>query len=165
MLSSRRQEAGRRGVVPAIVAASTWQTLGLTPGMTFHLDDDQGEFDSTVYVAVAKVQHIPPTDDGVQGALLVDYQSLVAGRARYQEITRPNYIWLRISNSPGVVSQVRAALGDPALALSDLVDRRAISDNNAVDPLARSLLSILSVGVVAALLLSLLANFCCPCSA
>ena len=110
MLSSRRQEAGRRGVVPAIVAASTWQTLGLTPGMTFHLDDDQGEFDSTVYVAVAEVQHIPPTDDGVQGALLVDYQSLVAGRARYQEITRPNYIWLRISNSPGVVSQVRAAL-------------------------------------------------------
>ena len=36
------------------------------------------------------------------------------------------------------------------------------ASNNAVDPLARSLLSILSVGVVAALLLALLANLLLP---
>ncbi|HEX7733818.1 MAG TPA: FtsX-like permease family protein [Ktedonobacteraceae bacterium] len=162
LLSQRRQEADRRGVVPAIVAASTWQMLGLTPGMTFRLADNLGQFDSTVYMAVAEVRHIPPTDDGVQGALLVDYQSLVVGRARYQELTRPNYIWLRISDTSIAVNQVRAALANPELALNDLVDRRAISSSNAINPLARSLLSILSVGVVAALLLALLANFLLP---
>jgi hypothetical protein len=148
--------------VPAIVAASTWQLLGLTPGMTFHLTNDLGEFDSTVYIAVAEVKHIPPTDDGTQGALLVDYQSLVAGRARYQELTQPNYIWLRTSDNPAAINQVRAALGDPALALVGLVDRRAISSNNAVDPLTRTLLGILSVGVVTALLLAFLANLLLP---
>ncbi|HEY0755767.1 MAG TPA: FtsX-like permease family protein [Ktedonobacteraceae bacterium] len=162
LLSGQRQEAELRGVVPAIVAASTWQTLGLTPGMTFRLADNLGQFDSTVYVAVAEVSHIPPTDDGNQGALLVDYQSLVAGRAHYQQETRPNYIWLRISASPGALNQVRAALAEPGLSLNNLVDRRAISISSTVDPLARSLLSILSVGVVAALLLALLANFLLP---
>lgn len=162
MLNEQRTVAEQKGVVPAIVAASTWQMLGLTPGMTFHLADNLGEFDSTVYVAIAEVQHIPPTDDGVQGALLVDYQSLVVGRARYQKITRPNYIWLRVNNSSAAVSQVRAALDDPTLGLNDLVDRRAISSDNAVDPLARSLLGILSLGVIVALLLALLANFLLP---
>jgi len=162
LLNVRRQEAARQGVVPAIVAASTWRLLGLTPGMTFHLTDDLGEFDSTVYVAVAEVNHIPPTDDGTQGALLVDYQSLVAGRARYQELTQPNYIWLRSSNNPVAVSQVRAALDDPSLALVGLVDRRAMTSDNTVDPLTRSLLSILSVGLVAALLLAFLANVLLP---
>lgn len=162
MLRAQRQSAEQRGVVPALVAASTWQMLGLAPGRTFHLADDLGELDPTVYVAVAEVGHIPPTDDGTQGALLVDYQSLVAGRARYQEATTPNYVWLRTSNSLAAVDQVRAALGNPALTLNDLVDRQAISNNNAIDPLARSLLSILSVGVVAALLLALLANLLLP---
>lgn len=162
LLKERRSEAMQQGVVPAIVAASTWQMLGLAPGKTFHLAGDLGELDSTVYVAVAEVEHIPPTDDGTQGALLVDYQSLVAGRARYQEATRPNYVWLRTSDNLTAVSQVRAALGNPALALTDLVDRYAISSDNAVDPLARSLLSILSIGVVAALLLALLANLLLP---
>jgi ABC-type lipoprotein release transport system permease subunit len=162
MLNEQRETAEQRGVVPAIVAASTWQMLGLKPGMTFHLADNLGEFDATVYVAVAEVQHIPPTDDGVQGALLVDYQTLVAGRAHYQKATRPNYIWLRVNDTPTAVSQVRAALDDPALALEDLVDRRAISGDNAVDPLARSLLGILGTGVLVALLLALLANFLLP---
>jgi ABC-type lipoprotein release transport system permease subunit len=162
LLNARRSQAAQQGVVPAIVAASTWQMLGLTPGMTFRLTNDLGEFDPTVYEAVAEVRHIPPTDDGTQGALLVDYQSLVDGRARYQEMTQPNYIWLRTSDSPALVNQVRAALGDPNLALVGLVDRRALSRANALDPLAGSLLIILSMGVITALLLALLANLLLP---
>ncbi|HEY3993966.1 MAG TPA: FtsX-like permease family protein, partial [Ktedonobacteraceae bacterium] len=71
-------------------------------------------------------------------------------------------VWLRTSDNPAAISQVRVALGNPPLALDGLVDRRAISNRNAVDPLSRSLLSILSVGVVAALLLAFLANLLLP---
>lgn len=162
LLVSSRQQAVLRGVVPALVASSTWQLLGLTPGMTFHLTNEFGSPDSTVYVALAEVNHIPPVDDSTQGAILVDYQSLVAGRARYQEATRPNYVWLRTSDNPIVVNHVRLALNNPALALTSLVDRYELGNDNAVDPLVNNLLSILSIGVVAALLLAFLANLLLP---
>jgi len=162
LLVARRTQAAQRGVVPAIVAASTWQLLGLSPGMTFHLTDESGSPDATTYLAVAEVEHIPPIDDQVEGAVLVDYQSLVAGRAVYQQTTQPNYIWLRTSDNSTAVSSVRAALSDSAVALVNLTDRRSLIDAAMSDPLAQDLLSILSIGVAAALLLALLANLLLP---
>lgn len=162
LLVAHRQQAISQGAVPAIVASSTWQLLGLAPGMTFRLTDDFGDPDPTVYIAIAEVDHIPPVDDGTQGALLVDYQSLVVGRAHYQEATQPNYVWLRTSDNPAAVSHVRAALADPDMLLSNLVDRRALGSDHAVDPLSRSLLNMLDGGVIAALLLAFLANLLLP---
>lgn len=162
LLRSQRTQAFQRGVVPAIVATSTWELLNLTPGTIFYLADDAGDPDATPYVALAEVSHIPPVDDAVQGAVLVDYQSLVAGRAQQRKTTQPNYIWLRTSDNPLAVKHVRAALNDPTVALDDLVDRYAINGTNASDPLANHLLTLLSMGVIAALLLAFLANLLLP---
>ncbi len=162
LLVTQRLQAIQRGVVPAIVAASTWQILGLSPGMIFHLTDSFGSPDSTAYMAVAEVTHIPPVDDQVEGAVLVDYQSLVAGRAIYQQTVQPNYVWLRTSGNPAAVSHLRSVLDDPAFALTDLLDRRALSGANAADPLSQNIVSILNIGVVAALLLAFLANLLLP---
>ncbi|HLI72163.1 MAG TPA: FtsX-like permease family protein [Ktedonobacteraceae bacterium] len=162
LLVARRTQAAQQGVVPAIVAASTWQLLGLSPGMTFHLTDDFGGPNATTYLAVAEVKHIPPADDQVEGAVLVDYQSLVAGRAVYQQTTQPNYIWLRTGNSPAAINYVRSVLSTSPMALTDLLDRRALSGEESLDPLSRNLTSILGMGVAAALLLALLANLLLP---
>jgi ABC-type antimicrobial peptide transport system permease subunit len=162
LLATLRNPSMQRGVVPTIVAASTWQLLGLSPGAIFHLTDVYGDSDGVSYLALAEVQHIPPVNDSLQGAILVDYQTMVAARARAHETTSPNYLWLRSSSDPALLDQTRQALNTSDLALSNLVDRRALSSDNAEDPLVNDLLSILSTGVIVAFLLAFLATICLP---
>lgn len=168
ILIAQRSQAIQRGVVPALVAANTWQQLGLSQGATFHLSTEAGDVAPTTYVAVAQVTHIPPVDDGSEGAVLVDYQSLVAGQIQGQGLTQVtsvaqlNHVWLSSSDDPGAVSHIRAALNTPAFALAQLMDRRALNGGNASDPLANSLLSTMSIGIVATLLLAFLANLLLP---
>ena len=168
LLIAQRAQALQHGAVPAIVAANTWQQLGLSQGMTFHLSTESGDISPTTYVALAEVKHIPPVDDASEGAVLVDYQSLVAGQLQGQGLTQVtavaqlNAVWLRSSDNPGAVNHVRAALTTGTLALTNLMDRRALGKDNASDPLADGLLSIMSIGVAAALLLAFLANLLLP---
>lgn len=164
LLIARRPQAQAQGVVPAIVAASTWQQLGLHPGATFHLVDSGANVDPTVYQAVAEVNHIPPVDDGSEGALLVDYQSLLNGQAHALSPDEAplNYIWLRSGNDLTEVNEVRSALHNSSLALENVQNRRALSRDNAADPLANKLIGILATGVSVTLLLALLANLLLP---
>lgn len=167
-LVAQRALAVQQGVVPAIVASTTWNQLGLSQGMAFHLTTTSGNISPTTYVALAEVKHIPPVDDGSEGALLVDYQSLVAGQIQGQGLTQTtaisqlNYVWLRSGDDPAAVAHVRAALQKPTLALAQLLDRRLLSGGNARDPLANSLISTLGIGVAATLLLAFLANLLLP---
>jgi ABC-type lipoprotein release transport system permease subunit len=161
-LVAQRQQAEARNVVPAIVAASTWRILGLRPGSTFNLTDTNGDPSSVTYQAIAEVEHIPPVDDSIQGAVLVDYQTLATISAASQQSFSLNYAWLRTSDNPADVAHVRQVLSSPALALGNLQDRRALIAINDGDPLALNLLSALSLGVGAALLLALLANILLP---
>lgn len=166
LLVSQRSQAREHGLVPALVAANTWRSLQLNPGATFHLTGEGGAPDPTTYLAVAEVDHIPPVDDGTQGALLVDYQSLVIGQtqAQAQELAQPNYVWLRTSSSAAELKGIRTTLNDAnsPLYLATLLDRRELGGASATDPLANGLISILSIGVATALLLALLANLILP---
>jgi ABC-type antimicrobial peptide transport system permease subunit len=168
MLLAQRPQALRHGVVPALVAASTWDQLGLSPGMTFHLATASGDSDPTTYLALAEVKHIPPVDDGQEGAFLVDYQSLVAGQLQGQGLTQTtnvaqlNYVWLRSNSDVASLERVRASLNEPDFTLVSLMDRHALSSESASDPLANDLLSTISVGVAVALLLAFLANLLLP---
>lgn len=161
-LVALRSQAMQRQMVPAILATSTWQLLGLSPGESFHLTDDYGNLDPITYIAQAEVAHIPPVDDSSQGAILVDYTTLASVRAHNQEPLLPNYIWLRTSDSPAALAHIRAALNKPDYSLTTLNDRRAWIADNAGNPLALYLLSILSIGVAAAFLLAFLANLLLP---
>lgn len=168
LLIEQRPQALQHGIVPALVASNTWQQLGLSQGATFHLGDESGHMSPTTYLALAEINHIPPVDDGSEGAILVDYQSLVAGQLQGQGMTQVtaiaqlNYVWLRSSDSPAALSHVRAALNSPEFALRQFMDRRALSGGNASDPLASSLISTMSIGVAATLLLAFLANLLLP---
>jgi ABC-type antimicrobial peptide transport system permease subunit len=77
-------------------------------------------------------------------------------------LTQLNYIWLRSSDDPGALQHIRAALNTPAFVLENLMDRRQLSGGNAADPLANSLITIMSIGVAATLLLAFLANLLLP---
>src|SRR6185437_6076183 len=120
------------------------------------------------YVAVAEVRHIPPIDDGSEGAVLVDYQSLVAGQIQGQGMTQVtsvaqlNHVWLSSSDNAAAVNHIRAVLNTPAFTLAQLMDRRALSGDSAADPLVNGLLSTISIGVAATLLLAFLANLLLP---
>ena len=161
-LIAQRPQALAQNIVPAIVAANTWQILNLHNGALFHLADDQGNPDPVTYMALAEVARIPPVDDSTQGALLVDFQTLASASGKNQRILQPNYVWLRSGDSPSDVAQVRLALTSGTFGLLHLVDRRVLLEENVTDPLARNLITILSIGVATALLLALLANVLLP---
>jgi ABC-type antimicrobial peptide transport system permease subunit len=162
-LVAQRRQALAHNVVPALVATSTWQELGLHPGSLFHLNDEQGNSTAIVYQALEEVAHIPPIDDSTSGAVLVDYPTLAAIDARNRNMLLPNYIWLRSSDDPAAVTHIRRALSSSGtLALNQLLDRRAMLASSIADPLVLNLLNILSIGVTAALLLALLANILLP---
>jgi ABC-type antimicrobial peptide transport system permease subunit len=168
LLAEQRAQTLQHGIVPALVAANTWQRLGLSQGQTFHLSTESGDLSPTTYLALAEVNHIPPVDDNSEDAILVDYQSLIAGQIEGQGMTQVtaiaqlNSVWLSSGDNPAAISHVRATLNTGTLALSNLMDRRTLGGDNASNPLANGLLSILSIGVAAALLLAFLANLLLP---
>ncbi|HEY0755768.1 MAG TPA: FtsX-like permease family protein [Ktedonobacteraceae bacterium] len=168
MLIARRAQAIQNGLVPALVASNTWQQLGLSQGVTFHMSDEGGNLSATTYIAIAEIKHIPPIDDGSEGAVIVDYQSLVAGQIQGEgltqttEVAQLNYVWLRSSDAAVAINHVRAALNTTAFALVQMIDRRALSAATNSDPLANGLLSTISIGVAATLLLAFVANLLLP---
>jgi len=161
-LIAMRAQALAGNFVPAIVATSTWQALGLHPGTTFHLGDSSGNPSSITYEAMAEVAHIPPADDATQGAMLVDYQTLAAVSATGGIALQPDYLWLRSTDNAADIAHIRQMLTEPGFALTDLLDQQQLAAINAADPLSLDLITIMSMGVAATLLLALLANILLP---
>ncbi|HEY7355016.1 MAG TPA: FtsX-like permease family protein, partial [Ktedonobacterales bacterium] len=154
--------------VPAIVDAVAWNALQLAPGARFYVSM-QGVSQGVPIVAVAEVQHIPTVNDSLQtggtntyatpGGIIVDYTRF-ASLSR-QLIGDPraiaaNYLWLRTSDDPAALQQVRQTLAASGpLQLSPLHDRRALLDQMQRDPYSVAINGILLLGVGVTLLLAL----------
>lgn len=160
-LVARRTQANAHQIVPAIIAANTWQALGLHPGALFHLSNSLVNTAPVTYLALAKVAHLPPAGSD-QNAILVDYQTLANAEAAFGQILQPNYLWLCSSNAPTDLDHLRHTLTAGRLELGGLQDRRALAAANINDPLTVNLLLVLDVGVLVALLLALLATVLLP---
>ncbi len=157
-LVGHRAKALSNDAIPAIVDASTWNTLGLHVGSIFSIQSNNVAGNETRYEAIAEIQHIP-TVSSRAGGVLVDYTSFSTVQMKDHSIsTLPTHIWLRTSDNPAVVAQVRAALSSSKWQLDNVNDRRMLIASLQADPLSISLIGILLLGATAAVLLALIAN-------
>jgi putative ABC transport system permease protein len=152
--------------IPAIVDALTWDELQLSKGASFELIFGNAELTFTV---IAEVKHIPTVNDSLvsgstsdyipPGGILVDYQTLSeaykGGTTNPFPPLPPNYIWLRTSDNPALLAQLRTDLTSGPLQLATLQDRRAMIDDLQHDPLYLDLTGVLAVGAFSTLLLAL----------
>lgn len=169
-LVRQRDSSINQNVIPAIVDASAWRQLNLSPGAPFTLTFSDGSVD---LVALAEVQHIPTISDsagysgsdstGASGGILVDYQTCATvyqNLFRAEGATVPiNYVWLRTKGDAKSLASVRRVLNTPAsLQVSPVYDRRASSEVLRSDPLYLDLIVLLALGASTALLLALVGN-------
>ncbi|GHO46869.1 hypothetical protein [Ktedonospora formicarum] len=145
-LVAKRDMAIQQHVVPALIDALGWDELHLSPGKTFTLTSyASGKSYKTTFFAVARVNEIEgmydspqlktSNDLSVTPALLVDYQTLATYRAQTdkQPMTLTQF-WLRTSDDPALLTQLRSQLSASALHITELKDRRALLDTLRTDP-------------------------------
>ncbi len=159
----QRTLAASRKVVPAIVDASTWNALHLSPGSNFTLSlSTVGYTDLMNFTPIAEVQHIPSSADGAPPVVLVDFQSFAAvygktiGTSGYA--VSPNTVWLRTHDDAASLASVRKALNQGPLQLDFLYDRRAMIADLSHEPLYLDLFGVLALGAATALLLALVGD-------
>ncbi len=162
----RRNTAISTNVIPAIVDADAWQTLHLSIGTPFTLQDYHGTIN---FVAIAEVNNIPTINDTTQnvgsgdfttaGGILVDFASYstVARNSASADI-EANTIWLRTRDDSRSLASVRSAINSSGLQLDNISDRRALISSLSSDPLYLALIGILAIGSILALVLALLGN-------
>jgi len=170
-LTRQRKAAVARNTVPAIVDASTWDALHLSPGATFTLNFFP--YGPLTFTALAEVQHIPTitdssagnsADDTVpSGGVLVDYQTFapvyINNFAQFGVDLPINYTWLRTGDDAASLGSVRKALSTGCcMVLNQLNDRRALTASLQNDPLYLDLLGVLGIGATTAMLLALAGN-------
>ncbi len=161
-----------RHIVPALVDATTWDTLALSPGQSFKLADATSGTPgraNMVFVAIARVEHIPTYSNGLDNSeirhegVLVDFQNYAHvydfqthdTSAAHVPLT-PNYFWLRTRNDVTSLTMVRQMLK----RMQDrngimFYDRRTMNDILSHDPLYLDLLGVLALGIGTPLLLAL----------
>jgi FtsX-like permease family len=163
-LLDQRARAGASGVVPAIVDATAWNSLHLSPGSIFTINDFNG---SISCITVARVERIPTindsslaaSDSASAGGILVDYQSYSAAMQKSANSMPPmTNVWLRTRSDDASLSRVRAALSRGDLQLEQVNDRRTLIANSRADPLYLGLAGLLLIGAAASMLLAILGN-------
>lgn len=165
-LAAKRASAGAASSVPAVVDALTWQAFNLSTGAPFIL---QVGTKNITFTALAKVDHIPTVNDSLAsgkgndyippGGVLADYQTLASVyNSTTGDFIAPNYVWLRTSDTPALLSKTRAALSSGTLALNTINDRRAIVASLEKDPLYLALVNVLTLGTAITILLALVGN-------
>lgn len=163
-LIARRAVAEKRNIIPAIIDDAAAQSLGVSVGKQFVLQDQHGPI---TYAVMAIVHYIPTIYDTAsatsssapipQGGVLVDLATQNAvSTAVSQEGIFPDTVWLRTTDNPTELANIRKLLFTGTYQLALPQDRRAILANLADDPLAEAMIGILAIGAAVALLLALL---------
>lgn len=165
-LRAQRSLAVKKNIIPAIIDDAAARSLNVAVGQQFVLRDFHGPLD---YRVVAIVHFIPTVYDHASraasdspishGGVLTDYQTTSAvALAVNQEIIGPTTVWLRTSDNPALLANVRHTLLTGPNALDNPADRRELDAVLSSDPLYASLTGILWIGAVVALLLGLPGN-------
>ncbi|HLI71473.1 MAG TPA: FtsX-like permease family protein [Ktedonobacteraceae bacterium] len=165
-LLAERNEAEAKEVIPAIIDDAAAQSLGVGIGRRFVLADYHGPVNFVVVGIVHNLPTIYDTAGGagsdtsiVQGGVLVDFQTYSAvALALYEEGVDATNVWVRTDGRPATLGSVRGLLFNGNYALSNGLDRQALFQSLATDPLYLVVLNVLGVGTVVALLLGLMGN-------
>lgn len=163
-LYKQQATAVRKNVIPALLDDAAAQALGISVGQQFVLADFNGPIN---FVAVAIVHALPTIYDSTtstgsdtsvpHGGVLVDFQtySQVETNAN-QPGLEATQVWVRAN--PANLANVRSVLFQGTYALQNGLDRQALAQNLASDPLYRAIVGILALGAIIALLLGLAGN-------
>ena len=153
-LLSLRNSAIAKGVVPAVVDVSTWNALHLTSGGNFSLNFQEVISSTSLkFQAIAEVQQLPTAGDSSIPGVVVDYQTLTG-----VHFIPPNYIWLRTSDNPAQLRELRPQLSLGTYQLTPLYDRRQMLADLSNDPLYLALFGVLLLGGATVILLALVGN-------
>jgi hypothetical protein len=134
--------------IPALVARTTLDKLGVKLGETFPMHVDTASVD---VAAVGVVDYFPTLYPGVEDFLVLPRDTLLdrLGYERYS-LAWPNEAWIRVDGNASTAAQVEASLRK-STDLLDIVDRRQVQAQALADPLRLALQATLLVGFVAAL--------------
>jgi len=177
-LIAGRSQALNTFEVPCVVDAAAVQKLHLSIGATFQTVVNREVYNPLRCVVAGEVQHIPGVNNSANAdsaananatspiGVLMDYQTYFAVFTETSANFGPgggpaysfNHIWLRTSDNPAAVAQVRAALQTKVLHLENLLDRRALITELNNDPMYRNLAAFLMLGAITALLLAVLGD-------
>jgi hypothetical protein len=163
-LYRQQATAVRKNVVPAILDDAAAQALGIGQGQQFVLANFNGPLN---FVAVGIVHALPTIYDSTtstgsdtsvpRGGVLADFQtySQVETNANQPGI-ETTQVWVRAN--PADLANVRSVLFRGTYALGAGLDRQALAQNLATDPLYRAIVGVLALGAIIALLLGLMGN-------
>jgi ABC-type antimicrobial peptide transport system permease subunit len=186
-LVAQRNAAIGINFVPVIVDRSAVNTLKLQIGSTFTVGVNGLQYSTLNCLVIDEVEHIPTINDDTRpgdvgsysppvGILLdyttyaaiytQDYKAFIASEtsgtsSNTSNVFLPiNHVWLQTRDDAASLAHVRTALTlqTSRLRLENLYDRRALLDALETDPLSLNLITVLTIGATAALLLALLGN-------
>jgi ABC-type antimicrobial peptide transport system permease subunit len=163
-LVSLRGNAVTHDYIPAIIDRAMTGEAPLRVGSTFMIHPGLSfQFNSTYrvhYRVIAVIDHIPGIDESAGGGLLVDYQTFTTVTTNDIGTNgvnlAVNHVWLRTTDA--AAGSVHAVLASSKLRLAFLADRYELASALYSDPTYINLISVLALGVTAALLLALFAN-------
>jgi ABC-type lipoprotein release transport system permease subunit len=140
-------------VIWAIVSQSFLNGNKLSPGDTFTLAPSESAFGQIQFRVGAVVQDFPTMyDRNGHGYIIVDlsdYLGVVNG-ASGGDLFGPSEFWMRTVDDAATLNRLRAALAQPELDFQQILDRRALLDAAAQNPLEAGLRGVLLLGVIAA---------------
>jgi hypothetical protein len=140
-------------VIWAIVSQSFLNGNKLSPGDTFALAPSESAFGQIQFRVGAVVQDFPTMyDRNGHGYIIVDlndYLGAVNG-ASGGDLFGPSEFWIRTVDDAGTLNRLRAVLAQPEMNFQQILDRRALLDAAAQDPLEAGLRGVLLLGVIAA---------------
>ncbi len=165
-LAAQRTAGIAHQLVPAIVDATTWNSLHLSPGAHFALNFSLVDYNNRIdFVAMAEVPHIPTPNSSVGSTVLADYTTFAnVYKQKYgsgSDFAVPaNTVWLRTKSDPASLATIRSELGSTQndLWLNPLYDRRAMVNTLYHEPLYLTLIGVLALGATVALLFALVGN-------
>lgn len=163
-LYKQRTTAVSKNIIPAILDDAAAQSLGVAEGQPFVLADFNGPIN---LVAVGIVHSLPTIYDSAtstgsdasvpRGGVLVDFQTFSQVETNINEPgIEATQVWVRANSSD--LANVRSVLFHGTYALERGLDRQALAQSLATDPLYRAIVGILALGAVIALLLGLVGN-------
>ena len=154
-LAAHRSDAAAHNVVYALVDATLWQKLALSPGDRFTLFMNDTDTLKVNFIALAEVNYIPgtyntPVNPDSDVGLIVDYQSYatVYDRGSGTKLS-PNTVWLRTTDDASSLAHIRNML-------PGLQDRRVLTTANQENSVHLDIIGALAIGVGAALILALI---------
>lgn len=159
--------ASAQQYVPAIIDAAAAQSMQVSVGSHFTLNDINGNMSFTV---IAIVPHIPTVIDTtandtgevlLSGGVLVDFRTYNALSANLNNTTYTSTtVWVKAQHNPRAIAEVNRELatGANSITVENINNAQAMISTLQSDPLYITILALLLTGALAALLLALIGS-------